>query len=68
MHLVVTVSTHRSVSQNRSYFVLCEVIVIIAPPQKIAYPFILDLFECPTQIVFLFVLVSLILFLLAFPQ
>ncbi|KAN0135782.1 high-affinity methionine permease [Lactarius tabidus] len=43
---------------------IVTVIVIIAPPQKVAYPFILDLSGYPTQIIFLFVvLVSVLLFL-----
>jgi L-type amino acid transporter 9 len=59
----MTVSTHRSLSRNHSHPIF-KVIVIIAPPQKVAYPFILDLSGYPTQIIFLFVvLVSLILFL-----
>ena len=64
MNLVVTVSNHTSLSRNRSHSVLCEVIVIIAPPQKVAYPFILDLSGYPFQIIYLFVvLVSILLFL-----
>ena len=64
MHLVVTVSNHSSLSRSRSHSVLCEVIVIIAPPQKVAYPFILDLSGYGFQIVYLFVVLVSVLFFL----
>ena len=63
--LVVTVSNNSSLSRKSLLLRSFEVIIIIAPPQKVVYPFILDLFGYPTQIVYLFVvLVSLVLFLL----
>ena len=57
MHLIVTVSKlHISLSRNHSYsFFFGEVIVIIAPPQKVAYPFILDVSGYPLQVIWLFV-------------
>lgn len=36
---------------------VCQVIVIIAPPPKIAYPFILDIEGYPQQIINLFVVI-----------
>ena len=58
IHLIVTVSKPPvfSFSELLSLrFVFGEVIVIIAPPQKVAYPFILDVSGYPLQIIWLFV-------------
>ena len=55
MNLIVTVSKlHISFTPNHSHS-FGEVIVIIAPPQKVAYPFILDVSGYPLQIIRLFV-------------
>jgi hypothetical protein len=54
VHLISTVSNYVLVSQFMSFFI--EVIVIIAPPLSVAYPFILDVASYPAQIVNLFVI------------
>jgi len=67
IHLVVTVSNYTLHSRNTSLR-FCEVIVIIVLPQKVAYPFTLDVSEYPFQIINLFVvLVSVLLFFLLPP-
>ena len=54
VHLISTVSV---CTPSRLYFLLflIEVVVIIAPPLSVAYPFILDVAGYPAQIISLFV-------------
>jgi solute carrier family 7 (L-type amino acid transporter), member 9/15 len=54
IHLITTVSDLGLVSKSDLTFV--KVIVIVAPPLKVAYPFILDVASYPIQIIDLFVI------------
>ena len=64
VHLITTVSTPVFVSQL--YLTLREVIVIVAPPLSVAYPFILDVAGYPDQIINLFVVLVRVLPLLSY--
>jgi uncharacterized protein YhhL (DUF1145 family) len=54
IHLITTVSELALVPQPGLTFV--QVIVVVAPPLNVAYPFILDLSSYPIQIIDLFVI------------
>lgn len=54
IHLITTVSELALVPQSGLTFV--QVIVVVAPPLNVAYPFILDVSSYPIQIIDLFVI------------
>jgi hypothetical protein len=55
IHLIPSVSRPVSLDENGRLTHTGKVIVIIAPPAKVAYPFILDVAGYPQQIVNLFI-------------
>jgi hypothetical protein len=67
IHLISTVSNHVLASQFSISFSI-EVIVIIAPPLSVAYPFILDVAGYPAQIINFFVVLARVLPCLATPS
>lgn len=54
IHLITTVSKLALVPQSGLTFV--QIIVVVAPPLNVAYPFILDISSYPIQIIDLFVI------------
>ena len=67
IHLISTVSNHALASHFLISFSM-EVIVIIAPPLSVAYPFILDVAGYPSQIINFFVVLARVFPCLATPS